>query len=57
MHQNKSSLTLIDVFNFRIKYWYNQSDFTMGKIVFAKRRYVWYAQFFKIEIAYERFQD
>lgn len=50
-------MTLFDAFNFSVKYWPNHRDFSMGKIVFAERRYVWYVHVFKFEIAYEQFRN
>ena len=54
---NNISITLLQINNFYVKWWHNQSDLSFGKIVFANKRYVWYAHFYKMEIAYEQFRN
>jgi len=54
---NKTFITLLQINNFYVKWWYNQIDLNFGKIMFANKRYVWYAHFYKIEIAYEQFRN
>ena len=54
---NNISITLLQINNFYVKWWHNQIDLTFGKIVFANKRYVWYAHFYKMEIAYEQFRN
>ena len=54
---NNISITLLQINNFYVKWWHNQIDLTFGKIVLANKRYVWYAHFYKMEIAYEQFRN
>ena len=54
---NDVSITLLRIGNLYAKWWKNQSNFVFGKIVFADKRFVWYAQFYKLEIAYEQFRN
>lgn len=54
---NDVSITILQIGNFYAKWWKNHSDFSFGKIVFANRRFVWYAQLYKLEIAYEQFRN
>ena len=51
------AVTLFSILNFSIKYWPKHNNFACNKIVFDDGRYVWYAHFFKIEIAYEQFRN
>jgi len=55
--KNNISITLLQINNFYVKWWHNQIDLTFGKIVFDNKRYVWYAHFYKMEIAYEQFRN
>ena len=54
---NGISTTLLQINNFYVKWWHNQTDLSFGKIVFANKHYVWYAHFYKMEIAYEQFRN
>jgi len=54
---NDVSITILQIGNFYAKWWKNELDFSCGKIVFANKRFVWYAQLYKLEFAYEQFRN